>query len=284
MKKLALLLGIVFCSNLFAAAAADDVQAARPTPHPIIWNMGALNEEALIGLDVPLIQRKNHLAAPLYVMKDVSALRIMEIRPPLLLEALTYLNSSGFRLLNLTDLDLSQNRNLSSPLLERILREISHLAPNLVTLKIQCCGFEDEQAKIISQTMPKLTTLDIGWNRLEPVAAESISQMRQLITLNIQSNYLGANGAEFISKMGNLRTLYIRENDIRDRGASYISQMPHLTTLDIHENDIGYVGVKRIAKMTWLKTLDVGGYNEIYDRGDGHALLIQSLPNTAITF
>ncbi len=270
MKKLALLLGIVFCSNLFAAAATDDVQAARQIKGrikppakddvliqtPFTWRMTGVTAAD---------ENKDHLAAFLAIMKNHVAIKIKQMNPPLLLEALTHLNSKGFRLLHLTDLDLGVNQNLCTPLLEKMLMGFSRLAPNLVTLHVMNCGFGGEQARIISLTMPQLTTLNIGGNNIGDAGAESISRMPQLTTLDIGANNIGDAGAESISHMPHLTTLIIRNNLIRDAGVRSISTMRKLKTLNLSSNLITDVQVEFISHMHQLTNL------EIFNNLIGHA-------------
>lgn len=286
MKKLALLLGIVFCSNLFAAAAADDVQAARQIKGrikppakddvliqtPFTWRMTGVTAAD---------ENKDHLAAFLAIMKNHVAIKIEQMNPPLLLEALTHLNSIRFRLLNLTDLDLSENQNFSSPLLEEMLKKISHLAPNLNTLKVSNCDFRDEQARIISQTIPHLTTLDISENHIGPAGAAYISRMTDLTDLDIWCNRIGDAGAASISQMPHLRILDIYDNDIGPAGAASTSAMTNLTNLDIGCNNIGPEGASSISGMGNLTDLGIH-YNHIGP--SGRALLREKLPNTLIVF
>ncbi len=244
MKKLGLFFVVsVFWSTLFAATAEDD-QVVPCTPRrgikrpattdarsdlitrSITWSMAGLTEA----------ENKDHLAAPLLMMKNHTRIRIAQVKPLLLDQALTHLNLIEFKFVHLTHLDLPIN-NITVPLLEKI----SQLAPNLRSLNVSHCFLEADHAK-------------------------AISRMNQLTTLNLWDNDLKDEGAYFISLMLHLKTLGVGNNGITDKGAGYISQLPNLENLDISCNQVGPGGATSLSSQTSLKSLNVG-HNEMGDEG-----------------
>ncbi len=112
--------------------------------------------------------------------KDIKTLKIIRLKAPLLILALTSLRDEGFRFSSLTDLGLGNSDN-TIPVLQNIIP----LAPNLMGLNVRYCGLIAERANLIRQMMPHLTTLNIWDNQIGAIGAAALSYLEQTRPMTI---------------------------------------------------------------------------------------------------
>ncbi len=305
MKKLIVLFVGIFCGALFAAAEGDAGASVSPQriSHPltnlpkeivqefIFPHLSAKDQQAFrsVNSEARLISPRaltfnmstvqdheiSRVSTFLADRKDIKTLKIIRLKAPLLIPALTSLQDGVFRFASLTILGLRYNGDVIP-----VLQNIIPLAPNLMGLNVGSCGLGAEDANLIRQMIPYLTTLNIWDNHIGAIGAAAIAQMPHLRTLNIGGNFIGAEGANAVAQMPHLRNLSISSNEIGDVGAAAIGRMPNLVQLSINQNNIGDAGAVAIAQILHLKTLDI----ELNLLGDAGAVAISQMPNLRILY
>ena len=150
----------------------------------------------------------------------------------------------------------------------------------------------DAGAKAIanSQTLSKLTSLDLSRNHIGEAGAQALADsqtLSRLTSLDLGDNNIGAEGAKAIADSQNLSELIsldLDRNEIGDTGAKALANsqnLSKLTSIGLSRNHIGDVGAKAIANsqnLSNLTSLDLS-YNGLSIGGAKALAYSQTLSN-----
>lgn len=136
-----------------------------------------------------------------------------------------------------------------------------------------------------SPHLSRLTTLNLGRNRLGKRGAAALAKSRHLsalTTLDLSFNGIGVDGGAAIAQaraLSKLTELGLRSNQLGDEGVIALAKsrhLNHLTTLNLSHNEITDEGAAAIAKSPVFKKLTKLYFSDNLITDEGAAALAQS--------
>jgi Leucine-rich repeat (LRR) protein len=225
LKKLIVILGIVFLySTLFAAAAEDSTIEKKPsqlvshTPiesHPLtglpeeiihhIFSFLTVQDYEILPRALTLDMRMAkddqipHMIELLKSRNNIRQLRITNINPSILESILTGLLGQNVRFSLLRELDISTDRHKTiihvlNPLLEKIWT----LVPNLTSLVYN--DKISDLRPVSLDHLSRLSSLNISFNNIGDLGVVSLAQMHQLRKLDASHNQISDKSKIFLWK------------------------------------------------------------------------------------